>query len=141
MSLPDILYQGEDNMDENIFNQLKGYVAQLEQMSKQANEKFNPNYKREAEQTQARALSNEYDMALESEYIKSQEGQAFAQKQIELAQTFLVMQVMKTPEGAKLAEERAASFAAYKDKKMKEFLDSRKEAKQIKQTETLHNAQ
>lgn len=124
-------------MEENLFNQLKGYVAQLEQMSKQAQEQFNPNYKKEAEQTQVRALSNEYDAALESEYVKSPEGQAFAQRQMELAQTFLILQVMKTPEGAKLAEDRAASFAAYKDSKMKEFLDSRK----AKKTEDSQDAQ
>lgn len=109
-------------MEKNkIFEQLKGYVEQLEQMSNAA-----PQPHTQPKPQPKQRATDSYDSVLEKEFVKDEMGQVFARIQFEAAQKYLIEVFMATPEGMKLSEEREQAFRSYKDEKLKDFLESKK---------------
>lgn len=109
-----------------LFEQIRGYVDQLEQASKMTNENL-PSYLQEPKREET--PQDNYDNVLEEEFVKDKIGQEFAKQQFEMAQKYLISTFMATPEGRKLAEERAKAFQKFRDDKLKTFFDSVKKQK------------
>lgn len=107
---------------ENVFEQLKKHIDNLEQMTKETASKL-PHL---AQPQQGNKLSDEYNKVLEQEFSRDEMGQVFARIQIESAQKYLIELYMATPEGRKLSQEREQAFCSYKDEKLKAFLDNEK---------------
>lgn len=108
----------------NMFDQLKGYVEQLEKMSNAQAEQMQA-YANPQSKTNS-TVTDDYNDVLEKEFVKDEKGQAFARIQFEEAQKYLIGMFMATPEGKKLSEEREQAFRLYKDEKLKDFLESKK---------------
>lgn len=113
-----------------MFEQLRGYIEQLEKMSsitpdqmpKYLQQQLNPT----PEPSATDKLMEEYSGVLEQEFVRDKRGQEFARKQFEEAQKYLITMYMDTPEGKKLSEERAKAFKEFGDSKLKDFLESKK---------------
>lgn len=113
--------------DNQLFERLKGYVNQLEQIThEQSHTSFS---NREAQTIQTTKEPDEYDDLIEQEFIKDDIGQSFAKRQLEEAMKYMAMCYMETPPGKKLAEERAVALKTFRDSKLKEFFENQKKAK------------
>lgn len=117
-----------------MFDQLRECIGQLEKMSGKAIPMPAYTQSQQKQEAPTDKLMAEYDDVLEKEFIKDEMGQVFARVQFEAAQKYLIETFMATPEGRKLSEEREQAFRAYKDEKLKDFLESKKAKPATEQT-------
>jgi len=109
-----------------MFDQIRQAIDQLEHNAKALESQFTGKTKQQDNKESTNELATEYNDVLEQEFIKDKKGQEFAKLQFEEAQKYLIMMFMDTPEGKKLADSRAVAFKAFKDDKLKSFLESKK---------------